>query len=152
MPSTQATYDDANLILRLYELRRDEKLREARAWFAANFTVKSPEELQRIAPPGSKENAYVRMVVSYWEMAASLVTTGAIDGDAFRAAHGEIIGTFCKIQPHLAELRAVSGEADICKHMEAVVLAIPDAEALLSRRREWFRAAAAARESAKSAT
>src|SRR5262245_49138189 len=78
----------------------------------------------------------------YWDMAASLVTTGAIDGDAFRAAHSEIFATFSKIQPFLGELRKASGEADICKHMEAVVMAAPDAETILTRRREAMRAAA----------
>ncbi len=74
----------------------------------------------------------------------AFVTTRAVDADAFRAAHGEIFGTFSKIQPLLAELRAASGEADFCKHMEAVVLAspAPDAEGILSRRREALRAAA----------
>ena len=87
------------------------------------------------------------MVIGYWDMAASLVTTGAIDGDAFRAAHTEIFATFSKIQPFLEELRKASGEPDICKHMEAVVMAAPDAETMLTRRREAIRAAARARTS-----
>jgi hypothetical protein len=84
-------------------------------------------------------------------MAASLVTTGAIDGDAFRAAHGEIFATFSKVQPFLAELRSATQEPDICKHTEAVVLAAPDADAILSRRREAIRAAAKARASKSTA-
>ena len=63
------------------------------------------------------------MVLGYWDMAASMVTTGAIDGDAFRAAHGEVFLTFSKIHPFLAQLRAAAGEPDFCKHLEAVVLA-----------------------------
>ena len=82
------------------------------------------------------------MVIGYWDMAASLVTSGAIDGEAFRAAHGEIFGTFSKIQPFLAELRAVSREPDICKHMEEVIFASPAAEETLARRRAALRAAA----------
>jgi len=66
-------------------------------------------------------------------------------GDAFRAAHGEIFATFSKIHPFLSELRAASGEGNICEHMEKVVLAVPDAEGLLSRRRAALRAAAKAR-------
>jgi hypothetical protein len=84
------------------------------------------------------------MVLGYWDMAASLVTTGAIDGDAFRAAHGEVFATFSKIHPFLAELRRASGEPGFCQHLEAVVLGATDAEAILSRRREAARAAAAA--------
>ena len=85
------------------------------------------------------------MVVGYWDMAASLVTSGAIDADAFRAAHGEMFGTFAKIQPFLAEARAAFGEPSFCEHWEAVVMGAPDAQAILARRREGLRAAAAAR-------
>jgi hypothetical protein len=85
------------------------------------------------------------MVIGYWDMAASLVTTGAIYSDAFRAAHTEIFGTFSKIHPFLAELRSATNEPDICKHFEAVVMAEPDAEAILARRREGLRTFAASR-------
>ena len=68
-------------------------------------------------------------------------STGAIDRESFRMAHGEIVTTFSKIHPYLAELRAASGEADFCKHLEAIVLAIPNAEAILTRRREAVRLA-----------
>src|ERR1035438_6370908 len=81
--STQATYDDANLCLRLYELRREEKLREARAWFAGNFAPTTVEEMMKLAPPGSQENAYMRMVASYWEMAAAFVTAGVLNQGMF---------------------------------------------------------------------
>ena len=91
MPSTKATYDDANLILRLYELRRDEKLRQAREWFALNVHAKTPDELMKLAPPGSQENAYVRMVASYWEMAASLVTSGVLNQELFFESSGECL-------------------------------------------------------------
>jgi hypothetical protein len=135
-------FESAQLNLQLFDLRREAVLREARAWFLRDFNPESFTEL--IAILSGRRNAAFRMVLGYWDMAASLVTTGAIDGDAFRAAHGEIFGTFSKIQLHLAELRAASGEPDFCKYMEAVVLAAPDAEGILSRRREALRAAAKA--------
>jgi hypothetical protein len=72
--------------------------------------------------------------------AASLVTTGAIDGDAFRAAHGEIFGMFSKIQPFLAELRAQRGEEGFCQNLETVVMGAPHAEGILNRRRAALRA------------
>jgi len=120
MPSTQATYDDANLILRLYELRRDEKLREDRAWFAANFTVKSPEELQRIAPPGSKENAYVRMVVSYWEMAASFVASGILNQDLFFQSNGEMLVVWERLRELLPAFRAMTKNPNSWHNLEIV--------------------------------
>src|SRR6185503_6386010 len=89
--ANQATYDDANLILRLYELRREEKLRQAREWFAGNFKASNMDELMKIAPPGSKENAYFRMLVGYWEMSASFVTSGVLNKELFAESNGELL-------------------------------------------------------------
>lgn len=133
-------FESAQLNLQLFDLRREPVLREARAWFLREFNPDTFSDFIQLVR--SERNASFRMVISYWDMAASLVTTGAIDGDAFRAAHGEIFATFSKIHPFLAELRTVSGESEFCKHMEAVVLAAPNAEAILARRREAIRAGA----------
>jgi hypothetical protein len=138
-------FESAQLNLKLFDLRREPVLREARDWFLREFNPESFAELMTIA--SGQRNASFRMVLGYWDMAASFVTTGAIDADAFRAANGEIFATFSKIHPYLAELRTTISEPDICKHMEAVVLAAPDAEATLSRRRQALRAAAKARAS-----
>jgi hypothetical protein len=136
-------FESAFLNLYLFELRREPVLREARDWFAREFNPESFAELVTLA--AGVRNASVRMVLGYWDMAASLVTTGAIDAEAFRAAHGEIFLTFSKIHPFLAELRVAADEPEFCRHMEAVVLGAPDAEAVLARRREAARAAAKAR-------
>ena len=133
-------FESALLNLKLFELRREAVLREARDWFLREFNPESFAELVTIVR--GPRNASFRMVLGYWDMAASLVTTGAIEGEAFRAAHNEIFGAFSKIHPFLAELRAASSESQFCKHIEAVVLAEPDAEAILARRREALRAAA----------
>lgn len=136
-------FESAQLNLKLFELRREPVLREARQWFVVDFNPQTLAELMDIVR--SERNASFRMVLGYWDMAASMVTTGAIDGNAFRAAHGEIVGAFCKIQPFLAEMRAATGEPEFCKHMEAVVMAAPDAEATLKRRREALKNFAASR-------
>ena len=131
-------FESALLNLKLFELRREPVLRDARRWFIAEFNPESFADV--VACVGGDRNAAFRMVLGYWDMASSLVTTSAIDGDAFRAAHGEIFLTFSKIHPFLAELRAASGEPEFCRHLEAVVLAAPDAEAVLARRRDAVRA------------
>ncbi len=136
-------YESALLNLRLFELRREPVLREARDWFSREFNPDSFAELVALA--SGPRNASIRMVLGYWDMAASLVTTGAVDADAFLAAHGEIFLAFSKVQPFLAELRAATGESTFCAHMEAVVMAAPDADAILTRRREAWRAAAKSR-------
>jgi hypothetical protein len=136
-------FESATLNLRLFEIRREPVLREAREWFLRDFNPETFAEVVEVV--SGDRNASFRMVLGYWDMAASLVTTGAIDADAFRAAHTEVFGTFSKIQPFLAELRAASGEPDFCKHVEAVVLGAADGEAILARRRAAIRAAAKAR-------
>lgn len=136
-------FESAQLNLQLFDLRREPVLREARSWFVLEFNPETLDEFVSLAR-GSR-NAAFRMVLGYWDMASSMVTSGAIDGEAFRAAHGEIFATFSKIEPFLAEFRGMSGEQDFCKHMEAVVMAGPNAEAILTRRREAIRAMAKAR-------
>ncbi|NYF78663.1 DUF4760 domain-containing protein [Granulicella arctica] len=140
-------FENAELNLKLFELRREPTLRKARDWFLREFNPDSFAEL--VAFVRSEHNAAFRMVLSYWNMAASLVTTGAIEADTFRAAHDEIFATFSKIHPYLAELRTASGEPDFCKHIETVVLTAPDAEETLERRRKVLRAAVKASHSKK---
>jgi hypothetical protein len=136
-------FESAQLNLQLFDLRREPVLREARIWFLIEFNPESLAEL--VALVSGERNASFRMVLGYWDMAASLVTTGAIDADAFRAAHGEVFATFSKVHPFLAEFRAACREPDFCKHIEAVVAGAPDGNAILERRREAIRAAAKAR-------
>ncbi len=139
-------FESAQLNLQLFDLRREPTLREARAWFTGEFNPESIDELLTVAR--GERNASVRMVLGYWEMASSMVTSGAIDGDSFRAAHGEIYATFAKVHPFLAELRKATGEPDLCKHTEAVIMADPNAEATMKRRRDILKAAAKARKEA----
>ncbi len=136
-------FESATLNLKLYEIRREAVLREAREWFLRDFNPETFAELVEIV--SGQRNASFRMVLGYWDMAASLVTAGAIDADAFRAAHTEVFATFGKVRPFIEEMRRVSGEPDFCKQVEAVVLGAPDAEAILARRLAALRAAAKAR-------
>jgi len=133
-------FESALLNLKLYELRREPVLREARAWFLRDFNPDSLAELGEVV--SGERNASFRMVLGYWDMAASLVTTGAIDATAFLAAHGEIFATFAKVQPFLDEIRRASSEPDFCTHLEKVVMADQNAGAIMLRRREAIRAAA----------
>lgn len=119
--SVTPSYDDVNLILRLYELRREAKLREARDWFGANFKgIKSMEDLNRIAPMGTPENAYVRMVTSYWDMVASFVTSGVLNPELFFESGGELVFTWFRIEDLMPELRRTFGNPQINANMEQV--------------------------------
>jgi len=87
------THEDAKLLLELYEMRREPRLRDARRWFAASFRAKTVEELMALCPPGSEENASYRMVTSYWELVASFVTSGVLNQDLFFQSGRELL--FC---------------------------------------------------------
>lgn len=135
-------YESARLNLQLFELRREPLLREARAWFVLEY---NPESLDEAMAALREHNDRFRMVISYWDMAASLVTTGAIEHGAFIAAHSEIVATFAKVCPFLQEMRDSFREPRFLCHVEQVVLGMPDAVATLERRRTGLAAAAKAR-------
>ena len=129
-------FESAQLNLKLFHMRRDPVLREAREWFLREFTPKTFEELLSIVQ--GPRNASYRMVTGYWDMAASLVTFGAIDAEMFRAAHGEIVATVAKLYPFLPQLREVSGFPEFFIHAERVVVDMPDGKERVARIREWF--------------
>lgn len=116
----QATYDDANLLLKLYELRREEKMREARAWFVANFKPKTVEEMLKMCPPGSDNNARMRQVITYWDMAASLVSMGVLNPEMFFVNNRECLLVWLRVRPYLAELREKYGDPNHFKNLETV--------------------------------
>jgi len=118
--SSPATYDDVNLILRLYEMRREEKLRKAREWFAKSFKVKSMEEFNQLCPPGSDENAYARMVVTYWEMVASFVTAGVLNEELYFQSGRELLFCWERIRDMLPEFRAMFKDPGVYKNLEQV--------------------------------
>ena len=97
-----ATHADAELILKLYDLRREEQCRKGRAWFIS-WNPASADEAKTVATDMSRQdNAWLRQVTSYWEMASSLANTGAIDAELFARNCGEgiIFALKCK---HLGE-------------------------------------------------
>jgi hypothetical protein len=117
----QVTHEQANLLLRLYELRREPRLREARAWFTANFSAKTPEEMNEKYPPGSEGNVNLRMTVSYWEMAASLVNRGLIDDELFFENSGEAWFVWERLREVVPAMRAASKNPQAWGQLEALV-------------------------------
>jgi hypothetical protein len=102
------THEQANLLLKLYDLRREPRLREARAWFGQHFDAKTPEDMNKRYPIGSEGNAFFRMVVSYWEMAAGLVNRGLINDELFFESSGEAWFVWERLRPLAPGLRASS--------------------------------------------
>jgi hypothetical protein len=115
----QVMHEQANLVLRLYELRREPRLREARSWFIANFDAKSPEEIMQKYPSGSEANASMRMVVSYWEMAAGMANRGLMDDDLFFESAGEGFLVWDRLREVIPAMRAAFQNPHLWSQLEA---------------------------------
>jgi hypothetical protein len=118
-------HHDAELILKLYDLRREATMREARNWFFS-FNPKSAEDV--FATLFSDKSGFFRMVISYWDMAASLVNNGAIDAQMFNDANGEHIFVYTKVEPYLPALREQFKNPDFLSHLERIVKELPNSE------------------------
>jgi hypothetical protein len=117
---TQPTYDDVNLILKLYEMRREDKLRAARTWFSSTFKVKSLAAWDALCPPGSENNAYARQVTTYWDMVASFITGGVLNQELFFESGRELLFVWLRIELILDDFRASIQDPGYLKNLEVV--------------------------------
>ena len=99
-----ATHHDAQLILELYALRREERMRAARDWFIQKFSPKSVSDVRALGA-GTAENASYRMVTTYWDMAASFIAQGILDADLFLESGGEMLVVWAKLEEIVPEIR-----------------------------------------------
>jgi hypothetical protein len=138
-PSMGIEHESMMGILKLYELRSEETMRKARDWFATRFFPESTQDILNILV--SKHSADFRMVASYWDMAAAFVVLGAINGEMFNAINTEHVVVYAKLQPFLAELRAIPGVPPYLylNHLEPVVLRLPDAQERIAVMRRYMK-------------
>jgi hypothetical protein len=129
---------DVEVILKLYELRRDEMMRRARNWYFSDFNPESAKGIVKLMLSGPEQSANYRMITSYWDMAASFVNNGGIDERMFLEANTEHVGVFARIEPFIADVREAFGEPDYLLHLERLVMKIPNAKELLANRRKLF--------------
>ena len=118
------TYEDAQLVLKLYELRREEKLRAAREWFTGKFFPQTAEDVTAVT---GTENAYYRMVTTYWDMAASFVARGVVNADLFLDSGGEMILVWAKLGDFVPQLRQALGP-NLLVNVEHIVASSPRAQ------------------------
>ena len=115
------TYDDANLILRLYEMRREDRMRQARAWFTTKCKgVQSYEELMKLAPGGSDENASYRMVVTYWDLVSSFIVSGILHKELFFQSGRELLLVWERVRGLLPSMREAYKDPSYLKNLETV--------------------------------
>ena len=122
----KAKYDDADLLLRLYDLRREALLRKARNWFLSQFQAYNWEDKIRKYPPGSEEERFSRMVISYWDMVAGLVNNGLIHEELFFQTTGEHIRVWERVKPWIEIART-----------EINPLMYRNLEELVDRQQKW---------------
>jgi hypothetical protein len=127
--------DDALAILKLYELRSEPLMRQARAWFFTEFKPHSGLEILALMQSGEKESAFYRMVASHWEIASALVNHGGIDEKLFLEANSEHLVVFAKLQPFMNEIRETIGEPDYLANLEKLVSHVDNIEKKLENRR-----------------
>lgn len=127
---------DALAIIKLYEIRSETVMREARAWFFSEFAPRSGKDIVTLLVSSQKQSAFYRMVASHWEVAASLVNNGGIDEKLFLDANTEHVVVFAKLQPFITEIRETIGEPDYLVHLEQLIMKIPNIERKLENRRK----------------
>jgi hypothetical protein len=129
--------EEAGLILKLYELRREDTMRKARDWYFQQFDPQSIADFNNAMM--GEHGAYLRMVMSYWGMAAGFVNNGAISLDLFNDSNGEHIGVFAKIEPLLAEIRSTYGP-QFNVNLEKLIDATPNGRTRVAATREQLKA------------
>jgi hypothetical protein len=142
-----ATAADAELILKLYDLRREAEMRKARAWFASSFWPKNADDvIQVINAANPQENAWFRQVSGYWEMAASFVLRGALNEDLFFDSGTEMWFALAKVYPFLKEIREKANSPYFLARSEELATRTPEGRnrlELMVKRVEARRAAIA---------
>jgi hypothetical protein len=129
--------ESAELLLKLYDLRREEKMRKAREWMFTFNPTSADDYWATMMDP--EVGGYLRMVTSYWDMAASFVNHGAIDAEMFNDTVGEHIMCFAKIEPILGQLREKFESPEAFKHLEKVILDRPDGAERVAKTQEWMK-------------
>jgi hypothetical protein len=132
-----AIQDEAALVLQLYDLRREETMRKARDWYMREFNPESMADIERTL--FGEHSAYMRMVASYWEMAAALVNNSAIGLQLFNDTNGEQLGVFAKLEPFLKEIRSAFGPQFLA-NLEKLVDATPGGRERVAMIRESMKA------------
>ncbi|HWZ86099.1 MAG TPA: hypothetical protein VN032_07860 [Thermoanaerobaculia bacterium] len=119
------TYQDADLVLRLFEMRREEKLRVAREWFRAKFFPQTFEDMKAIALGAGLENQHYRMVTGYWDLAASFVAHGILHPELFFESGGEALFVWAKIGEFVPELRELYQAPQLLRNLEKAIAMVP---------------------------
>jgi hypothetical protein len=113
------TYDDVNLVVKLYDMRREPRMREARRWFTGSFKARTLDDFNALCPAGSEQHASYRMVTTYWEMVASFLTSGVLNEELFFETGRELLFCWERIRDLLPHIRETYGNPIEFRNLEA---------------------------------
>ncbi len=116
------TYEQGQLQLKLYDLRREAKLRQARDWYFRNYFADTLDEGMRIAGPGTENGALVMMVWSYWEQACAYLNHGLLHEDLFFETSGEFYGVWDRVKPTIQQGRELFVNTQFLVNLEKAAL------------------------------
>ncbi len=135
MPTPQkATAADAEIILKLYELRREPEMRKARDTIFAQFWPESVEDFLAVTRAyGTDLNRYLRQVFTYWDMACSLVVCGALNEELFFNCNHEMYPLFAKVHRFVEQFREATGSPEAFLSMEKVIMNTPQSRERLAK-------------------
>jgi hypothetical protein len=115
---SKPTYEQAQLHLQIFEMRREERLRQARDWFFKNYWVDTFEDAMRIGAPGTEGGTNAMMVAGYWEQAAAFLNYGLLHEDLFFETSGEFYGVWMRFKPTVQKGREVFKSNTFLAHLE----------------------------------
>src|SRR5438874_1751316 len=116
--ATKPTYEQAQLHLQVYEMRREARLREARDWFFKNYFADTIEDAMRIAAPGTEGGTFTMMVFGYWDQACALLNYGLLHEDLFFETSGEFFGVWERVRPSIEQGRTMFSNPGFLAHLE----------------------------------
>lgn len=105
-------HHDADLVLKLYDLRREAVMRESRNAINSKFWPRNADEAVAITANDHPLNVAFRQTSGYWEMAYGMARHGIIHPDFLVENNGEGLFLFARVEPYLTQIRqAVSPRA-----------------------------------------
>jgi hypothetical protein len=119
-PMVKLDPQNAQLLLQIYDLRREEKLRRAREWMLGNFWAETLDEFNALCPPGTQENAYYRQATTYWETVALIVNKGMLDEDLYFESTNESLFTWMRVKKVVLEMRTQRKNPLILRNLETL--------------------------------
>ena len=115
---SKPTFEQAQLHLQVYDLRREARLRQARDWFQQNYHAETLEEAMSIAAPGTEGGTFLGMVIGYWEQACSLLNYGLLHEDLFFETSGEVFVVWEQLKPVVPQFRQAFHDPNLLSNLE----------------------------------